>query len=249
MGKKASKPTESIFSFEDEVKSNLSCQSQLLRTSAPYEDESLAGYLIRLCELNYYESPHWILDLGGYKGRRVLHFDRSLDEPTELSKLIDIEIKILRSKVFVATLKNNIISYGLYRKATSLCPSCLKESAYARKSWDYRITQTCPIHKCILVKLCPSCGEVIKWSRPNVTRCNCGFDFRRLTKRKATDIEIYFSLYLYGLYWQQELLNDIKAIYGKDNPIFCLEFNEFSRMSNFMYRSKAPVASKVHKDK
>ncbi|MEJ6485772.1 hypothetical protein N0Y54_31565 [Nostoc punctiforme UO1] len=37
----------------------------LLRTPTPYEDESLAGYLIRLNESNYYSSPKWILQLAG----------------------------------------------------------------------------------------------------------------------------------------------------------------------------------------
>ena len=37
----------------------------LLRTPPPYEDESLAGYLIRLAQSNYYPSPNWILRLAG----------------------------------------------------------------------------------------------------------------------------------------------------------------------------------------
>ena len=40
---------------------------QLLRTPPPLPDESLMGYILRLSELNYYESPRWILDLAGLK--------------------------------------------------------------------------------------------------------------------------------------------------------------------------------------
>src|SRR6266508_3149351 len=40
---------------------------QLLRSPAPQPDESLMGYILRLAESNYYETPKWILDLAGLK--------------------------------------------------------------------------------------------------------------------------------------------------------------------------------------
>jgi hypothetical protein len=40
---------------------------QLLRTPSPQPDESLMGYILRLSETNYYETPKWILDLAGLK--------------------------------------------------------------------------------------------------------------------------------------------------------------------------------------
>ena len=42
----------------------------LLRTPAPYEDESLAGYILRLADSNYYESPNWILQLARLKAHK-----------------------------------------------------------------------------------------------------------------------------------------------------------------------------------
>ncbi len=45
----------------------------LLRTPPPYEDESLAGYIIRLNESNYYDSPNWILQLAGLRINRGIH--------------------------------------------------------------------------------------------------------------------------------------------------------------------------------
>ncbi len=38
-------------------------------------DWGLASYILRLSEANYYESPHWILQLAGCSANRVLKFD------------------------------------------------------------------------------------------------------------------------------------------------------------------------------
>lgn len=41
--------------------------TRLLITSHPKPDEGLLGYLVRLVELNGYESPSWILSLTGHR--------------------------------------------------------------------------------------------------------------------------------------------------------------------------------------
>src|SRR5437764_1143327 len=50
---------------------------RLVRTASPYRDESFAGYLTRLTDLNYYDSPSWILQLaklGNYERKEALAF-------------------------------------------------------------------------------------------------------------------------------------------------------------------------------
>jgi hypothetical protein len=206
----------------------------LLRTPLPYDDESLAGYILRLSETNYYQSPHWILQLAGYRGNRVLRFNRHDNKPTKLNQLTGTDNKLLKSKAFGATTEGNITSYGVYKKATQLCPDCLKESPYARLFWDSKISRVCPIHQCNLISRCPQCQQLIKWSRPGVVECECGFDFRHARTTLATDAQINFSFYLYGSLGRVEYMNAIKAIYTEDNPVFSLTFSCFSRLSSFL---------------
>lgn len=109
-------------------------------TPQPYKDESLASYIIRLSEANYYELPNWILrlaDCRNSKDKKGVLFRENDNEPTKLSQITNIDDEILKSKAFGATRGKDYLYYNLNQKATSLCPECLKKSSYARSSWDY----------------------------------------------------------------------------------------------------------------
>ena len=65
----------------------------LLRTPPPYEDESLGGYLIRLAQSNYYDSPNWILRLAGLPVKRRISLSAQSHQPSRLSQLIKLVVK------------------------------------------------------------------------------------------------------------------------------------------------------------
>ncbi len=206
----------------------------MLRTLAPYVNESLAGYLLRLSEKNYYQSPNWILQLAGHRTNRQIQLNHYNDKPSLLSQLTGIDEGLLKSIAFGATKKGNFMSYGICKGATQLCPDCLKESLYSRLLWDSPLSRICPIHRCNLINQCPQCLQLIKWSRPGIANCQCGFDFRNSLATAANDAQVNFSLYLYGHFGQVECLNAIKEIYQADNPVFHLTLNQFSRLSGFL---------------
>ncbi len=206
---------------------------RLLRTPSPYADESLAGYLLRLAQSNYYQTPTWILNLAKNQGRQI-HFPLNSNKPIKLSQLIQVDEELLKSIAFGAITKDNIVKYSVYQGATRLCSDCLKKSLYSRLIWDSPMSGICPIHRCHLLDLCPECQQPIKWSRPSVAQCQCGFDFRNAVCAAATDSRVNFSLYLYGHFGQVEYLNAIKEIYRPDNPVFHLTLSQFSRLSRFL---------------
>ncbi len=206
----------------------------MLRTPSPYVNESLAGYILRLSEKNYYQSPNWILQLAASPGNRQIQLNHYGDKPSLLSQLTGRDEAVLKSIAFGATNQGNAMSYRLYHRATQLCPDCLKESLYARLLWDSPMSRICPIHRCNLINKCPQCQQLINWSRPGVAKCQCGFDFRHSLTTAANDAQVNFSLYLYGNFGQVECLNAIKAVYKPDNPVFHLSLNQFSRFSRFL---------------
>jgi hypothetical protein len=136
----------------------------LLRTPTPYEDESLAGYLIRLNESNYYSSPKWILQLAGLHINCRIPLTNSLYEPSTLSQVIQVSDEQLK---VMASLSNQLVGdvnsqqYAIYKYAKKLCPHCLTESAYCRKIWDWDLVTACYIHQCVLIKHCSN-GALIK---------------------------------------------------------------------------------------
>lgn len=72
---------------------------------------------------------------------------------------------------------------GLLSPHPKWCPVCLKEMAEVRQeshfplAWYFRLYSTCPIHRCSLEHLCPSCGRKQPFipRYPDASRCEyCG---------------------------------------------------------------------------
>lgn len=206
----------------------------MLCTPQPYDDESLAGYILRLSQANYYESANWILQLIGCSNKQHLTFADGESKPTKLSRLTGIDDEVFKSKAFQAHKFRDFIRYYLAQKATHLCSECLKEFPHARFIWDREINRVCPIHKCNLVNKCHQCSQTIKWLRSSVTECECGFDFRNSLVTNATDSQINFALYQAGCLSDAECMKLVKAAYGEDNPLFYLTFKQFEQLSSFL---------------
>lgn len=213
----------------------------MLCTPQPYDDESLAGYILRLSQANYYESANWILQLISCSSKKHLTFIDGESEPTNLSRLTGIDNKVLKSKAFPAYRFKHCIRYYLEKKASRLCPKCLQEFGYARLLWDCKTNKVCHIHRCNLVQKCPQCRQAIKWLRSGVTKCRCGFDLFNLPITNATDSQVNFALYRAGCLGNAECTKLIKAVYGEDNPLFCLTFEQFEQLAASFLKSDIRV--------
>ena len=201
----------------------------------PYSDESLAGYLLRLTERNYYPSPRWLLHLAGLKGRVRIDFPVNLEQSSLLSQLIKIKESQLRAMAYSAffhSCDRDLLIYPFTHCGRKLCPLCLSESVYCRRLWDCKLINTCPFHQCLLVDQCPQCHQEILWSRDSVTRCPCGFDFRSCIPQAASPYQINLALYLFAIEGDNSCRIRLEKIYGPNNPIFELNLRQFSVFSN-----------------
>ena len=209
-----------------------------MRTPSPYSDESLAGYLLRLTERNYYPSPHWLLHLVGLKGRVRLYFPVNKDQSSPLSQLIKIKDDLLRAMAYGAFFKpykkKDLLIYPIAHCGRKLCPLCLSESVYCRRLWDCELINTCPFHQCLLVDQCPQCHQEILWSRGGVTQCPCGFDFRSCIPLAASSYQVNLALYLFAIEGDNSCRIRLERIYGENNPIFDLNLRQFSVFSSFL---------------
>lgn len=208
-----------------------------MRTPPPYSDESLAGYLIRLAQRNYYPSPYWLLHLVGLKGRVRIYFPVNLDPPSPLSQLIKIKESQLRAMAYGAFFQSyhqELLIYPVIHCGRKLCPLCLSESVYCRKLWDCELIKTCPFHQCFLVDQCPQCEQKILWSRGGVTQCSCGFDFRSYRPQAASSYQVNLALYLFAIEGDTLCRTRLEKIYGVNNPIFELNLRQFSFFSRFL---------------
>lgn len=146
---------------------------------SPIPGEGLLGYRLRLTEANRYRNPLWIYDgpvaktlLQGYENLRQSDF---IDQ---LALLTAVDWDVL-ARTLLFPKKLYIRSVNLTRPR--ICPKCLSETAFLRKSWDLSLLVACPVHQCYLVDHCPSCKMPIPWLRAEVAYCGCGFDLRSTT--------------------------------------------------------------------
>ena len=63
--------------------------------------------------------------------------------------------------------------------------------------WELSFITTCPHHNCLLIDFCRSCETRIRWERPSVSLCRCGFDFRESILMKISEKETRISTYFH----------------------------------------------------
>jgi TniQ len=232
----------------------------LIKTPAPFPDESFMGFLLRATEVNHYNHPFWILRLAGIKDKIynenyfVYKMPSSLNDISILTNT-DIEtLKNLMIKALGIPGGHYVGDYELFGQKlqhiwinlgdVKICPDCLKESMYIRKIWSVVAVTACPIHSTLLINRCPNCGQHIGWYRSAVSQCSCKFDFRNspIVKVGADGTRLARQIYEYcGLIKADEL-----TIQSRKNPLYSLNMTEMLRILLFVlcyYRN--PVSRKL----
>jgi hypothetical protein len=69
-----------------------------------------------------------------------------------------------------------VIPYRQLSFKLRICPDCAR-SGYFEKNFHLQWIDTCPIHGCRYIEVCPQCGNPIDWIYLHYNLCRCGFDF------------------------------------------------------------------------
>lgn len=152
------------------------------------EEESLAGFLVRLGERNHGQvrsminaardagAPYWTF--GAMQERHV-----DLDG---LARLSGVAADRLATAAFpqVGRRLNGFGGGKVYRRhlMTSerrVCPACLEEEGYHRRLWHLAIAASCPRHATRLISDCGACGRRLRWGDGTLNACLCGWELRR----------------------------------------------------------------------
>jgi len=206
--------------------------ASLLLRARPKEDESDLGFLVRLAELNSYETPRWIVNaanlnpiiLEGHWSTISKH-DVNL---VRLAQLTRLQVRDLASLFYRPADDNSVTAFGhpvssnlLRRRSPKVCPQCLRESNYCRKQWDFSAVTSCPVHRMMLLEDCHVCGKRLQWSRARVSLCPCGADWREKHMARLNKSETVVSQLIYerlGL-WSSKPHN------STENPLFNWDLN------------------------
>lgn len=232
---------------------------RLLRTPRPYPDESFKGLLVRVAEENGYESPKFLLRLASGQDRGQLmtkggnFFGFLL---TNLSEMLNVDAPVLQDMANLRGIEGPvpkaynlfgciIDKYAIDPHYPKVCPSCLKETGYARRLWDLRLFTCCPAHGNILVDECPNCMKRISWDRSSVFVCKCGCDWRIIDSEKVQETEIFLSRQILQLSGFKEC-REKAALTASDeyaeesvtqtNPLLSIGLNELTSTVYLMSR-------------
>src|SRR5437773_664812 len=135
---------------------------KLLVRPRPEEGESFIGYLVRLTELNAYDTPSWILSLANIDYMELqwtfsFVFGKS-SGLERLAHLTENTLADLKTLVYSPanssqgnTTEHDCDFYGaaLNRSIVrphhpKICPKCLAEFGYCLRIWDCSLVTACP---------------------------------------------------------------------------------------------------------
>lgn len=71
----------------------------------------------------------------------------------------------------------------------AICPLCISECGYMKRSWDHLFVTACSKHDVKLLTSCPDCLSPISWNRKNLNQCDCGYDYTN-SKLISTDSSV-----------------------------------------------------------
>ena len=218
----------------------------LLRRPRPYEDEDLAGYILRLSQVNRYSSPQWIYNLAEIPqyAANGNFCDRTTQDFSKLAQLLSIEESTLWKMAFreyksskVARVKffgRSLPTYNLSKLKAKVCSCCLAEKSYSRKIWNLIPLTVCPIHHCLLVDICPQCDRPIRWDRSAVNECKyCELDWRDI-RSEILELQDTIPSHLLSVACGVEKLGkaELKLI-GDCHPILNLELEHLISLFSF----------------
>lgn len=164
---------------------------KLLIRPRPRSGESFTGYIIRLTELNQYDSPSWIFRRAGigYHRQKCAATSHTPIDLSALASLSNVDKSDLESLRYPTDRRSNssyrrlfygltVPQYVIRQRHPKVCPKCLREAVYIRRIWEFALVTVCPIHSCLLIDECPNCGKRISWLRNSVAACPCKYDWR-----------------------------------------------------------------------
>jgi TniQ len=148
----------------------LSAGGSLVIRIRPKEDESYFGFLIRLAELNGYDTPFSIIHAARLRSTTLTGPQCESNSEVNLGPLADLcglEVDDLRKLVpspadepHALSILGHTFSRSLINlRRPRVCTECLRESNYCRKQWEFKAVTACPIHQIMLLDECNACGK------------------------------------------------------------------------------------------
>lgn len=231
---------------------------KLVMRPKPEKGESFIGYLVRLTELNSYDTPSWILSLADIDYMELQWtFSFVFGKSVGLEKLAGLTnntVSDLSALIYPPSnfsQGNSECDFDFYGASVNrsiirphhpkICPKCLAEFGYCFRIWDCALVTACPTHHCMLLDKCPGCGRQIRAIRNRVSICKCGCDWREIDPTTVTDGEISVSRRVYELCEGQACEQAPRS----RNPLRTLSLRDFIVAITYIARCERQISSAI----
>lgn len=169
------------------------------RLAALLPDESLGGFLIRLCEINGVSHPN-ILAERFHTSTDKLRWGKDAGTLRYLAgnrKLFDTAKRRPRKGVHAVFYGQKVDwKFIADDNVRRVCPDCLRSSRHLRHFWEISAFESCPLHGLELISEC-ACGEPLSWEDATIDRPRtCACNSHALGRREA--LPTSFELWLAG---------------------------------------------------
>jgi|CEGE01.1.fsa_nt_gi hypothetical protein len=152
----------------------------------PLQDESFAGYLLRIAYLNGWQSINGLASVIGLRPRKTWSRLSELDLSDIASTLAPWLLRSASMLIqrFTPQISNPLVFdpsryiYDFRVDTPRVCIHCMREEAALKFEWSLLLVQHCAKHQCELSQCCPSChkpfdveSRLLEGIRPVITPC------------------------------------------------------------------------------
>lgn len=151
----------------------------LVRTPAQHSGESPVGFVLRVSEINGYDTPRYLFAIAGATRDETFTASLSMEKIAAVLGRDREQCAGYRASGETDSSRLHLNGHSLAARdfdvtAPKVCPECVREQGFIPSWTDLDLVDACPRHGRLLVTTCPACGEKLSWFRPAVLRCQCG---------------------------------------------------------------------------
>lgn len=166
---------------------------RLAKHVPPKVNESLVGFLMRAAEANHMPNISALYALLGRKSRppSIEDAERLAEfcgcTPSEIAQLFGFQVRRQEGRQVWRLGSEWITMQGFVSSRTmAVCRDCLRENPFLPGMWELTFYCCCASHRTRLLTVCQGCGNQLRWTRPKVWQCGCGFDLRNANTETGT---------------------------------------------------------------
>jgi hypothetical protein len=141
------------------------------------------GYLLRSAQANGV-SLHWLRRTIGLSDVKAINQSHATalawliqGSATWLHNCLPLSYKSSGNSYFRCWHSTFFSRNHLRHQHPQICPACIHFDGYCHRIWDISLVTVCRKHRRRLIDRCHHCHSSIRWDRPAIDVCHCGYPF------------------------------------------------------------------------